>query len=82
MNLAVEVRISVPFKAMATAARGVASVPSDPAWEEAFTRWGAAYSAFSRRRYFQFAKGGGNWAPLAMSTARRRRGFVGGRVVG
>ena len=36
-------------------------------------QWGARYLAFTRRRFVQYSKGGGDWAPLAPSTVRARR---------
>lgn len=36
------------------------------------TQWGREISAYERRRFDRFSKGGGNWKPLALSTVRRR----------
>lgn len=52
--------------------RSLARVPSHPAFEAMFTQWGTRYSGFSRRRYVQNAAGGGDWAPLALSTIKAR----------
>lgn len=36
-------------------------------------QWGARYLAFTRRRFVQHSRGGGDWKPLAPSTIRARR---------
>src|SRR4051812_36152391 len=36
--------------------------------------WSTIYRAFTRQRFVKFSRGGGNWAPLAQSTLRQRRG--------
>lgn len=36
------------------------------------TQWGSRISAFERRRFDRFSKGGGDWKPLALSTVRHR----------
>lgn len=37
-----------------------------------FTQWAADYAAFTRRRFNTFSRGGGDWKPLARSTALAR----------
>lgn len=39
-----------------------------------YKKWGVRYSAFVRRRFVKFSRGGGNWAPLKASTKKARRG--------
>jgi hypothetical protein len=51
----------------------IVRVPSHPAIEDMFTQWADRYSAFVRRRFNQYSRGGGDWAPLALSTVQRRR---------
>lgn len=46
---------------------------------EMFTKWAAIYAAFTRRRFNQFSRGGGNWQPLRPSTIRARAGAARGR---
>ena len=36
-------------------------------------QWGVRVSAFGQRRFRDFSRGGGNWAPLALSTIERRQ---------
>lgn len=36
------------------------------------TRWAALYSGFAKRRFDVFSRGGGDWAPLALTTLRRK----------
>lgn len=36
-------------------------------------KWEARYRGFALKRFDVFSKGGGNWAPLAPATIRRRR---------
>lgn len=36
-------------------------------------RWAARYATFTRKRFIQQSRGGGNWPPLAASTKRKRR---------
>lgn len=45
-------------------------------------RWALRYRTYVRRRFDRFSKGGGNWAPLALSTiiARHRKRNLKGRV--
>ena len=50
-----------------------------PPFNDTFTQMGAIYSAFVRRRYDRYSKGGGDWAPLAESTIRGRRKAARGR---
>lgn len=73
------------------ALRSLMTVPSAAPFEAMFTQWTARYAGFIRRRYVQNAAGGGDWAPLAVSTikgrargkgkgnAHTRRGGRGGR---
>ena len=37
-------------------------------------QWAERYRNFTRRRFNRYARGGGDWAPLAPSTLRGRRG--------
>ncbi len=41
-----------------------------------FRQWTARYSAFVRRRFVKFSRGGGDWKPLKASTIRARRGPI------
>lgn len=38
-----------------------------------FRKWGARYRSFTRRRFRNYSRGGGDWPPLAESTLRARR---------
>jgi hypothetical protein len=40
----------------------------------ALRQWGARFRAYIRERFVEFSRGGGDWAPLADSTKRKRRG--------
>ena len=46
--------------------------PGVPAVDAMYTQWGSRYSAFIRRRFDQFSRGGGDWPPLAASTIYAR----------
>lgn len=48
-------------------------------FDRMFTQWDAIYSAFSRKRFNQFSRGGGDWPALALSTIQGRRGPARGR---
>lgn len=52
-------------------------VPSSGPFEAMFNKWAKRYEAFTRRRYNQNAAGGGDWAPLALSTIKARTGGKG-----
>lgn len=47
--------------------------PQSPVMDRLFRRIAAVYSAFTRRRFVAYSRGGGGWPPLAASTLRRRR---------
>lgn len=61
--------------------RSISTVPAHPAFEAMFTAWTARYAGFIRRRYVQNSAGGGDWAPLALSTIKARaRGKKGSKA--
>lgn len=41
--------------------------------KEIANAWSIIYRAFTRQRFHRFSRGGGDWAPLAESTLKRRR---------
>jgi hypothetical protein len=43
----------------------------------ALRQWAARYRSFAQLRFNQYSRGGGDWAPLADSTVRSRRGGKG-----
>ena len=43
------------------------------AMREAYKNWGLFYLAFTKRRFKNFSRGGGNWKALADSTVARRK---------
>lgn len=45
----------------------------DPVIDTMLKQWAKRYEAFTRRRFNQYARGGGNWKPLALSTVKARR---------
>lgn len=55
-------------KACAEAADAPAGGPLRDAWTQVAVR----YRAFIQERYSEYSRGGGNWAPLAESTIRKR----------
>jgi hypothetical protein len=46
---------------------------TDKAWGEIADAWSILYRSFVRQRFAKFAKGGGDWPPLAPATIKRRR---------
>lgn len=50
-----------------------------PQLAEMLQKWEARYSAFVLQRFERFSRGGGDWAPLAESTKKRRRRGAGRR---
>lgn len=40
---------------------------------DVYLQWASRYRAFAKLRYMRFARGGGDWDPLAEVTKRRRR---------
>lgn len=40
---------------------------------DVFKQWAARYRGFAQERFDTYSKGGGNWAPLALSTIEGRR---------
>lgn len=53
--------------------RGFERPGATPEIDEMRRQWMAIYSAFVRRRFNTFARGGGDWPPLALATVRARR---------
>lgn len=47
--------------------------PQSPVMDRLFRRIAAVYSAFTRRRFVAYSRGGGGWPYLAPSTIKRRR---------
>lgn len=69
------------FRALRAAVEGGLSVNgAGPLGDWIGKKVPARYSAFVRRRYDQFSKGGGNWQPLADSTIAQRRTGKGTRT--
>ncbi len=52
-----------------------------PQLTEMLQKWEARYSAFVLQRFERYSRGGGDWAPLAESTQKRRRRGVGRRDI-
>jgi len=71
INLAVNVRVS-GAKARMSAIKSALSV-NNPHIRDGLKVAVLRYSAFSRRRFNQYSRGGGDWAPLAKSTVDARR---------
>jgi hypothetical protein len=46
----------------------------DPVLQTALIQMSKRYEAFTRRRFNAYARGGGDWKPLALSTVESRRG--------
>jgi hypothetical protein len=47
---------------------------SEPEFTDMRRQWSSKYEAFIQRRWSLYARGGGDWPPLALSTIRARRG--------
>jgi hypothetical protein len=80
VNIRIDVQVRVPFPSMAAAMASARAVPSHPSLEGVYKQWGVTYSAAMRRRFSQFARGGGNWPPLAVSTVAARYGRLGQKI--
>lgn len=74
MNVEIRAEVNItPLIKLEGSFASIARVPSHPAIEDMFTQWASRYSAFVKRRFNEFGRGGGDWAPLALSTVRGRR---------
>jgi len=69
-----DVRVKLNDKPFAKLKQALRNIDSEPELVEAFAQWQNIYRAFSRRRFVQYSRGGGDWKPLAQSTIDRRRG--------
>ena len=74
MNVSITAEVNItPLLKLEGSFASIARVPAHPAVEDMFTQWATRYSAFVRRRFNDFGRGGGDWAPLALSTVRARK---------
>lgn len=49
--------------------------------DRALKQIGIYYLGFTKRRFYQYSRGGGDWEPLAESTLRQRRGSGKGAAI-
>lgn len=70
----IKVTVNVPgLTNGAAAVGGMSRTPPPPPIARMFDQWGHRYETFIRRRFDRYSKGGGDWAPLALSTGNARR---------
>lgn len=62
-----------PLRRFAAAIRADLRASGNGPIRRAIRQWAARYRSFAQLRFDRYSKGGGDWAPLAESTKRRRR---------
>ena len=62
-----------PLKRFASAIRANLCITGNGPIRRAMRQWAGRYRSFAQLRFDSYSKGGGDWAPLAESTKRRRR---------
>lgn len=71
-----------PLRRFAAAVRADLRRTGNGPVRRAIRQWAARYRGFAQNRFDSYSKGGGDWAPLAESTKKRRRKARKGRKRG
>jgi hypothetical protein len=83
MNVGITVTINTAkLKGIQRTLGAMNTVPPPAPVAAMFNQWASVYSVFTIRRYNRNARGGGDWAPLALSTINARRDAAPSAVAG
>lgn len=80
MSIKVTPKISTPK--LDQLQRAMVNPTAQQAFGGMLNQWGARMEAFTKRRFTQFSRGGGDWPPLARTTYENRRSDRSGQNIG